>query len=220
MRPVAHKRRAASGRGVGNKAAGALAALENLLRRALPGHCAFCLGEPAPGQSWCLPCYRELAWNTYGCRLCAEPLNWVATLCRHCREAPPAFARARVPLAYQGAVRDLVQDFKFHASPRAGTLLVELFASALDEAPAEALLPVPLHPARARQRGFNQARWLADRLGTRLGLPVLEASRRTDTPSQRPLSRGERFANLAEAFDVASPLPERVALVDDVMSTT
>ncbi|WP_311953104.1 ComF family protein [Halomonas garicola] len=219
MRPLIDKKRVANGRAAGNRVAGALATLEKHLRRAMPGHCAFCLGEPAPEQSWCMPCYRELAWNRNGCCLCAEPLSRAQALCRRCRAASPAFARARVPLVYQGAVRELVQDFKFHASPRAGTLLVELFVSALDETPAEALVPVPLHPARARQRGFNQARWLAGQLGTRLGLPVIEASRRVDTPSQRPLSRGERFANLAEAFAVATPLPERVALVDDVMTT-
>ncbi|WP_344704803.1 ComF family protein [Halomonas cibimaris] len=201
------------------RVAGVLRAGEAMLHQALPGPCAFCLGTSAPGASWCGPCYRALAWNRYGCRVCGEPLRRAPALCRHCRDVAPAFSRAQVPLVYEGAVRQLVQDFKFQASPRAGMLLAELFVSALGPAEAQALLPVPLHPARARQRGFNQSRWLADELGAQLGLPVLEATRRVDTPSQRALSRSERFANLADAFTVASPLSGRIALVDDVMTT-
>lgn len=199
--------------------AGPLAALERALHRAMPGYCAFCLGKTAPGKSWCLPCYRELAWQAGGCRVCAEPLGGRTAICRHCREHPPAFDRVQAPLLYRGAVTRLVQDFKFQASPRAGILLCELFVSALGPCDAQALLPVPLHPDRARERGFNQSQWLAERLGSRLQLPVAQALRRVDTPSQRALSRPARFANMDEAFTLPRALPARVAIVDDVVTT-
>jgi ComF family protein len=201
------------------KIAGTLAALEKALHRLLPGYCAFCLGAPEPGLSWCLPCYRELAWNLHGCRLCGEPLCRAQALCRHCRESSPDFDAAYVPLVYQGVIRQLVQDFKFQASPRAGVLLSELFISVLDDCQAQALLPVPLHPTRAHERGFNQSQWLAEQLGARLGVAVMKATRKTDTPSQRSLSRRARFANLAGAFVLPQALPARIAIIDDVVTT-
>lgn len=201
------------------KVADSLAALEKVLHRLLPGYCAFCLGAPEQGLSWCLPCYRALSWNVHGCRACGEPLGRARGLCRHCRETPPAFDAACVPLVYEGAIRQLVQDFKFHASPRAGVLLTELFVSALDDGQVQALLPVPLHPARARERGFNQSQWLAEQVGSRLGLPVMKATRKADTPSQRALSRRARFANLADAFALPRALPARIAIIDDVVTT-
>lgn len=115
-----------------------------------------------------------------------------------------------------------MQRFKFHASPRAGAVLLALLATAQSERDVptpEALLAVPLHPERARGRGFDQAGWLASRLARRLGVPTIRARRRRDTPSQRGLGRRERRANLRSAFEVPTRLPPRVALLDDVMTT-
>ncbi len=113
----------------------------------------------------------------------------------------------------------LIRAFKFHASPRAGSVLLELFWRSLSTTPVEALVAVPLHDRRARQRGFNQAQWLATRLATRLDLPLIEAGRVRDTLSQRGLDRPARRANLRRAFRVEARLPARIALVDDVMTT-
>lgn len=115
-----------------------------------------------------------------------------------------------------------MQRFKFQACPRAGTVLLALLTAAmLAEASTrpQALLAVPLHPGRARQRGFDQAGWLTRRLARRLAVPVIRARRRRDTPSQRGLGRRERRANLRAAFEVPARLPPRVALMDDVMTT-
>ncbi|MGM0521707.1 MAG: double zinc ribbon domain-containing protein, partial [Pseudomonadota bacterium] len=62
------------------------------LRLALPGYCAFCLGEVRLGQAWCAPCFVSLPWNQHACRCCGEPLPFVsATPCRECVNSPPAF---------------------------------------------------------------------------------------------------------------------------------
>ncbi|OAT80195.1 ComF family protein [Desulfotomaculum copahuensis] len=85
------------------------------------------------------------------------------------------------------------------------------------------LVPVPLSARRLRERGFNQAELLAWEAALVLGIPVLPLLRKTrETPSQVGLSRRERQANLAGAFDVpdASAVQERVVLlVDDVLTT-
>lgn len=204
--------------------------VDDWLRRALPGRCAFCLAACAPGRPWCGDCHAALPWNRSACPVCAEPLpaTLLATTgprpCGHCLRRPPAFERARVALRYEGEVAGLMQRFKFHASPRAGTLLVTLLEEGLEESrvdvePPQALMPVPLHPRRARERGFDQGRWLAERLAARLEVPLVMARRKKDTPSQRGLDRRGRRGNLRGAFHVPETLPPRVALLDDVMTT-
>ncbi|MFG6178997.1 ComF family protein [Halomonas sp. THAF12] len=200
--------------------------VDDWLRRALPGRCAFCLAACEPGSPWCGDCHAALPWNRMACPTCAEPLpaTLLATMaprpCGHCLRRPPAFQRARVPLRYEDEVAGLMQRFKFNASPRAGTLLLALLEEGLaGVASPQALIAVPLHPRRARERGFDQGRWLAERLAARLEVPLIMARRRKDTPSQRGLDRGGRRGNLRRAFDVAAPLPPRVALLDDVMTT-
>lgn len=115
-----------------------------------------------------------------------------------------------------------MQRFKFHASPRAGYVLLELLERGLGPqalAWPQAVVPVPLHPKRARERGFDQADWLARRLAVRHGVKLSRAIRRRHTRSQRGLDRAERYRNLRNGFEVRKPLPARVALLDDVMTT-
>jgi ComF family protein len=85
------------------------------------------------------------------------------------------------------------------------------------------LAPVPLHPRRLRERGFNQSELIAQALGARRGLPTAVALvRRKDTPSQAGLSAAERRRNVAGAFVVrrrASVSGRVVVLVDDVLTT-
>ncbi|GEK72233.1 amidophosphoribosyltransferase [Halomonas halophila] len=208
--------------------------VDDWLRRALPGRCAFCLAACEPGRPWCADCHAALPWNRAACPVCAEPLpaSVIPRPCGHCLRRPPAYLRARVPLRYEGEVAGLMQRFKFHASPRAGTLLLTLLEEGLEEgmkegvkkgqagiAPPQALIAVPLHPRRARERGFDQGRWLAERLAARLEVPLILARRTKDTPSQRGLGRRGRRGNLRGAFEMPQALPPRVALLDDVMTT-
>lgn len=94
---------------------------------------------------------------------------------------------------------------------------------------AEALVPVPVHPDRLRQRGFNQAEELADRLGRLMEIPVLSdlLGRVKKTAPQKGLSAAERLKNLQEAFAVSGNyggtgkrnMPDSVILVDDIYTT-
>ena len=197
--------------------------VDQALRLALPGRCAFCLAPGEAGQPWCSACFETLPWNLPACPCCAEPQPAGALagrLCGRCLARPPGFDLTLAPLRYQGEVAALMQRFKFHASPRAGSVLLALFLARLVLVePPQALLAVPLHPRRARERGFDQADWLARHLARRLGIPLIRARRRRDTRSQRGLDRLERGRNLRHAFVVDRRLPPRVALVDDVMTT-
>lgn len=202
-----------------------ISGLEKHLRRALPGHCAFCLGQTAVDKAWCQECFDGLPWNQRCCARCAEPLaSSLQSLCRHCRSELPAFSSAHVPFLYEGPIRQLVHGFKFEASPRSGYLMVDLYLEALkcDGKPdweADVLVPVPLFAGRARERGFNQADWFARQLGHHLGLPVINATRLVDTPSQRLLGRQGRRDNLNGAFQLRLASAEKVVIVDDVVTT-
>mgnify|MGYP000326558744 CR=1 FL=1 len=202
-----------------------ISALEKRLRRALPGHCAFCLGQTADDRAWCQDCFDRLPWNRWCCSRCAEPLaSPQQSLCLHCRSEPPAFSDAHVPFIYEGSIRQLVHAFKFEASPRSGYLMTDLYLEALnsDGKPdweADVLVPVPLFADRARERGFNQADWFARQLGHHLGLPVINATRFIDTPSQRLLGRQGRRDNLCNVFKLRHVLATRLVIVDDVVTT-
>ncbi|MGJ4728872.1 ComF family protein, partial [Luteimonas sp. SDU101] len=112
----------------------------------------------------------------------------------------------------------------FHRDLAAGRLLSEPMAArfaALD--PPDALLPVPLHRSRLRQRGYDQALELARPLAAALRLPLLTGvlQRQRATRAQSELDAGARRRNLRGAFAVGAgmALPAHVVLVDDVMTT-
>ncbi|WP_447556444.1 ComF family protein [Vreelandella sp. EE22] len=194
------------------------------LKKALPGYCAFCLSPDAHAKGWCDECYALLAHNGVACPQCKEPraasdAPLSTTLCRHCLSAPPAFSATTAEFLYQGAVKELVRDFKFHASPRAGMLLVELMLEKPPDHMGDALLGVPMHRSKARERGFNQASWLAEQLAKRLGMDVVAGQCIKRVPSQRTLDRKARADNLEGAFRLPEKLPDHVIVVDDVITT-
>ncbi|MFG6666466.1 ComF family protein [Halomonas sp. HNIBRBA4712] len=195
-----------------------------MFKKALPGYCAFCLSPRANIEGWCDACYAGLEHNRGACPRCQEPLAALKApehdrLCGHCLADPPAFTATRAAFLYEGAIKALVRDFKFHASPRAGTLLVELMLKHPPLEVGDALLAVPMHPARARERGFNQAQWLAAELARRLDVPLLKAKCVKRLPTQRTLSRRQRAANLKGAFELPESLPAHITVIDDVITT-
>lgn len=189
------------------------------IKQAMPGYCSFCLAPALAGVGWCGACLQELPWNTRACQQCGEPIAHNTSLCGHCLMDPPAFSFTQVGLVYQGGIKDLIHDFKFHASPRAGILLSELMLLTPPSALGDAFLSVPMFPARARKRGFNQSSWLAQRLSQQLEIPLHPARRVNDAPSQRTLNRQQRAANLAGAFVFDTTPPAHVIIIDDVITT-
>lgn len=189
------------------------------LKRGMPGYCAFCLAPAVEGRGWCNCCITELPWNLQSCEQCGDPVANPQSLCGHCLVDPPAFTATSVGLLYQGAVKALVHDFKFNASPRAGMLLYELMLLTSPVDKGDAFLSVPMMPSNARARGFNQSHWLAEQLGKSFDVPLVKAKRIKDSPSQRTLKRRERMANLAAAFVIEASLPAHVVIIDDVVTT-
>ena len=200
------------------------------LRWLLAPVCAACrapllrpLASPVCDACWCgLPRLTEPL-----CAGCGDQLpGWraVTSLCARCRRAPRAFANARSAGRYDGSLRDIVHAFKYEkrrvlAAPLAA-LMREAGAELLGG--ADAVVPVPLHPWRLWQRGFNQA----DDLARHLGPPVWRIlRRRRHGPPQASLPAGRRHANVRDAYALGHLARYRdiractVVLVDDVMTT-
>lgn len=144
--------------------------------------------------------------------------------CPACVMEPPAFASARAPLTYDGAVRKLVLDLK-HAARRDGLKLYAQWMAAAAAEPlarADLIAPVPLHWTRLAQRGFNQAGWLAAALARQSGKPLrlTALARIKRRRSQEGLTRKQRLANAAGAYRASTVVAGRAVLVvDDVFTT-
>ena len=166
------------------------------------------------------------------CDLCGRPFDGEAAgnrRCPQCAEAPAAFGAGRTCVVLQGPGRALVHALKYH---RGVYVLADIGAIArttpglTDFLRGARLVPVPLHPRKERERGYNQSRLLADSLAAVAGggTVVAELLRRVvDTPSQTALDRRTRQENLKNAFalrkGVAINATDHFILVDDVFTT-
>jgi ComF family protein len=193
---------------------------------ALPPRCVLCLdpGRP-PTLDLCPACEAELPRVEHACDRCAAPRAGPLATCGRCAQAPPPFARAFAPFAYDWPLADVVRGFKYGKQLPYGRVLGELLAEhLLARGPPwpEALVPVPLHPRRERARGYNQAWEIARVIGARLRLRVepLACVRVRDTSPQAALDARARAENLRGAFALPAPVGCRhVAIVDDVFTT-
>ena len=200
-----------------------LGALERLV---LLPTCLLCGAAGAAGQDLCAGCADDLPRNLAACPRCASPLSAGETgPCARCRAQPPDFDRAFVAFRYQPPVDFLITRLKFNGRLACARLLGELFAAALaergDPVP-DCIVPVPLHPRRLRERGFNQSLELARPAARRLGIPLLvDGLRRVrHTLPQVRLDARQRQTNPLGAFALGGPLPgTRIALMDDVVTT-
>ena len=183
-----------------------------LISRALalvaPPFCWSCGDDARPSEPLCSRCRAELSW------LGDEPLVIAGDV------------EAWAPLAYQGPARALVRALKFRgAAGLAEPMAAQIVAGAPTDllGAGAQLVPVPLHRARARRRGFNQAERLAAAIARRTGLPVSDCLHRRGPAAARQVGRGraERLAGIGDAVELRPGVgaPSRVVLVDDVVTT-
>ncbi|WP_034383523.1 ComF family protein [Deinococcus sp. YIM 77859] len=169
------------------------------------------------------------------CPGCGAQLGRAAGLCSSCRVALRPRVELYSPLSprpephlvtlgrYRGRTRRAVRALKFGGTRELAEVLGAALATGVPTRWAvQAVVPVPLHPSRERERGFNQAALLAGVVAAELGVPSVPVLRRTRvTRQQARLSAHERTANVAGAFQ-ADPRrlpPGAVLLLDDVMTT-
>jgi predicted amidophosphoribosyltransferase len=168
----------------------------------------------------CVGCRRALPWLAQArCPRCALP----SPCGTRCPARGAAFERAWAPLAYDGPARALVAALKFNGALQVAQLMAaQIAASAPRDLFAEAVLvPVPLHPARRRARGFDQAALIAAALAQRADVPVAMCLRRGGRPT-RQLGADRttrRSAAERQQLRTCGPVPDHAVLVDDVHTT-
>ncbi|BAS28802.1 competence protein ComF [Limnochorda pilosa] len=148
--------------------------------------------------------------------------------CPRCRRDPPAFARARAVGLYSGWLRAAVHRLKYRGEAELslplGALMGLLAREELLFATTSAVVPVPLHPGRLQERGYNQSELLAAGVARLLARPLRPEllARPRPTAPQVGLDEGSRRRNLQGAFavsDARSVRGRRILLVDDVLTT-
>ncbi|MBD8897843.1 ComF family protein [Rhodanobacter sp. DHG33] len=195
-----------------------------LQRWLLPWRCLLCGSTGADGVDLCADCAAELPRNRNCCARCALPLAAAAALCGECVRRTPPWDAAWAPFRYGWPLDRLESRFKFGHDLAAGRALAMLWQREPMPLPKPALLlPVPLHRARLRQRGYNQAHELAKPLARHFGVPlrhdVLLRSRGTAAQTELDAAGRRRNVRGAFALRIGIPLPAHVAILDDVMTT-
>lgn len=146
----------------------------------------------------------------------------------NCSDRELSFDFATAAYRSRGVVRGMIHRFKYRRQFHLRHLLARMLAEGFREgrcveAGIDAIVPVPLHPARLREREFNQAEVLGRLAGARMKLPVEDClARRRYTLTQTHFHREERFDNLQDAFEMKAGCEisgRRVAVVDDVLTT-
>jgi ComF family protein len=197
-----------------------------------PPVCAICSGSVPAGEYLCDECEGRVTRIVPPfCEKCSEPFSGAITNpfdCANCAHRRLYFDAAVSAFRSRGVVRKVILDFKYRKRVYLRHLVARWLFAALDDdrlrgRKFDLIVPVPLHPAKERDRGFNQAALLADLLSGRMSLPMRPALERVRyTTTQTAFDRAERMENLRGAFRLrknANVRQLRVLLIDDVLTT-
>jgi competence protein ComFC len=206
--------------------------LDALISLLYPPVCTICGANVRNGEYLCDECERKAVRIVEPfCQKCTEPFEGAiigAFTCANCAHRTIHFDTAVAAYRGRGIVREIIHNFKYGRQVYLRRLIARWLRTALDDERLrgrrfDVIVPVPLHPARQRERGFNQASLLAELLSVEISVPsrpLLERIRYTTT--QTALDRAERMENLHNAFRLrktANVRDLRVLLIDDVLTT-
>lgn len=185
------------------------------------------------------------------CAACGTPLfKWEKLVCTRCRSLLPKtgyelnednplarlfYGRVRLKavtacffFSKEGKVQRLIHELKYKGNADAGVFLGQELGKTIKEAPLfeglDYLIPVPLHPKREKERGYNQSMMIARGVNEVTGIPVGDQYlfRSVNTATQTHKSKEERWQNVKDIFEVrhAEQLEGKyVLLIDDVLTT-
>jgi ComF family protein len=192
------------------------------LRELLPARCGAC---GRFGEFLCAGCRAAMLWaDGPRCEACWQRSG--RRLCPRCEEYGAVCSAIRACCMYDGPAKQVVLGVKYAGHHALAAVMAEVMAERWSGfgLVADVVVPVPLHPRRRRERGFNQAALLADGLGRGLALPLDAVSLRRSRPTPpqaRSSGADERRANVFGAFTCAvGPLSGRRALLVDDVTTT
>ena len=206
--------------------------LQSALSLLYPPGCTICGKSIRAGEYLCDQCETKAVRIVAPfCQKCSEPFEGSITntfACANCAHRTIYFDAAVAAYRGRGIVREVIHQFKYTRQIHLRHLVARWLRAALDDERLrdcnfDLIVPVPLHPTRERERGFNQASLLSELLSAQTSIRsrrVLERVRYTTT--QTALDRSERMGNLHNAFRLrknADVRGLRVLLIDDVLTT-
>ena len=184
------------------------------------------------GHSFCSGCRSSMNFITSPlCTTCGLPFTEAGGanhLCEDCILSSPPFFMARALGKYEETLLDAIHLFKYHGKISVGEALGRMMARAsydsLVVGDYSLIMPVPLHPKRLRERGFNQSLVLARQISKMFSIPLdfITLKRKIRTEAQVNLSRERRAANVRGAFEVTNGNGiegKKILLIDDVYTT-
>jgi ComF family protein len=196
-----------------------------------PPRCLLCRAFLASG-SLCGSCFSAFSRLVSPvCPICGGPFAdgiQEDHVCEECLRKRPYFHSAASPYLYDGRIMDAIHQFKYEGKPHMAKVLGPLLASfgreRLSGQSGLLIMPVPLHPKRLKQRGYNQSLLLARHVSTGMNasLDFMSLRRTRDTQVQTGLKKDERRRNVKRAFGVAdrhAVKDKTILLVDDVATT-
>ena len=191
--------------------------LAQIIELLAPLECAGCTRQGAAMCAECLAtAVADLPEVCYGCGRAS--VDW-----RTCEQCSPdtELAGVTVGASYDGPVKELVLQLKFHRLRRAAEAAAQIVAARSAAWPAGAMVTsVPIAASRYRERGYNQSELVARQVAKRLGLPYLSLLRRTTATHQIGLDRRSRLEQIAGVFYAPRAVEARpVVVIDDVVTT-
>lgn len=196
-------------------------AAEPLLDLIFPRTCAGCGRE---GGYLCDECEAAIPrLEPPQCSTCSAPSR--SPLCAWCKAANRPFNGITAPYRWTGVVKELVYSLKYRNVRASAPRLADLMSAHLSDKriAADLIVPVPLHPSRERERGYNQSELLARGISKSTGIPMANGvlARTRNTPPQVSMTTPEeRRRNVVGAFEcVGDVAGVRVLLIDDVVTT-
>lgn len=194
-----------------------------------PPRCPVCDQVIWPKQRICHACRKKIhAVLEPACMKCGKPLSDSRKeFCYDCRQKKHFFEQGKALWVYDQEIKRSIYRFKYQNRREYGRTyaseMAEQFGCWIRSRKIQAIIPVPLHKNRQRQRGYNQAEILALELGRILGLPVYNdiLIRIKDTKPQKILNDAERKNNLKKAFKTTEDIVQLqcVLVVDDIYTT-
>jgi ComF family protein len=192
-----------------------------LYSKLMPIPCRLC-GTMSQHQKICTACLQTLPSLGDACPRCALPIS-NAYLCGHCLHQPPEQDLSFSLFPYLDPVDRLIADLKYHDKLFLSQFFAQLMADKIrNRLLPDLLIPIPLHPNRLRQRGYNQSFELVKPLSIKLGIPTSNRylMRTIDTKSQASIPFKARKHNIQHAFKfIQTKVPSHIAIIDDVLTT-
>jgi ComF family protein len=192
-----------------------------------PAKCVFCNAKGLERLDLCQHCFLQFKPCINKCVICAEPFEKsVEGGCGRCLAHKPFFDLVTAPYLYKGLAKDLVLKLKSQQNTSCSKILAQLMLKhwlSLGGNHIDAIVAVPSHKEKRKQRGFNQSGLLALHIAKDLKIPYQQdwLKRIKWSKNQTGLSRKKRINNIKNAFivDNAVKLPKTLLLIDDVVTT-